>query len=315
MTGLVVRPSTDGDVEGLLDVAHRAFLRGTGRRAHWTAEGMRRMRRLPTRDAGADFPVVTRGEEVVAWAGIFANAPYTEIFTDLHVDPDLADADATSATALLVGAAATRARVVAADSPADPHRTLALEALDDDTRLVRDLEALGFRRDRYEYEMAIELGGDVSPPEWPEDIRVELMRGPEDTEVVTAVLADAFAEHPGDPPFSADILGHVLAGEDTNLAASAIVHDDLGPVGVVFSRGRPGAGYIWVLGVVSRARRRGLGARLLQHAFHAYAATGTSLVLLDVDGSNDSGALTVYANAGMRPRTTKIVLVRPLDPA
>jgi mycothiol synthase len=311
----VVRASTDGDVEGFLDVAHRAFERGTGRRAHWTAEGMRRMRRLPTRDAAADFPVVTRGEQVVAWAGVFANAPYTEIFTDLHVDPDLTDDDAAAATGLLVGAAAARALAVAAGSPADPDRTLALEALDSDARLVRDLEALGFRRDRYEYEMAIELGDDVPAPEWPDDIRVELMRGPADTEVVTAVLADAFADHPGDPPFSADILGHVLAGEDTNLAASAIAYDAEGPVGLVFSRGRPAAGYVWVLGVVARARRRGLGARLLQHAFHAYAAAGTSLVLLDVDGSNDSGALTVYAHAGMTPRTTKIVLVRPLDPA
>ena len=49
------------------------------------------MRRLPSRDPGADFPVVTRDEQVVAWAGVFANAPYTEIFTDVHVDPDLSD--------------------------------------------------------------------------------------------------------------------------------------------------------------------------------------------------------------------------------
>ena len=206
----------------------------------------------------------------------------------------------------------TRAGEITAGSPPDPGRALALEALDTDARLVRDLEALGFRRDRLEYEMAIELGDDVPEPDWPEGVRVEPMRGTEDTEVVTAVLADAFAEHPGDPPFSADVLRHVLAGEDTNLAASAIVHDAEGPVGLVFSRGRPGAGYVWVLGVVARARRRGLGARLLQHAFHAYATAGTSLVLLDVDGSNDSGALAVYANAGMTARTTKIVLTRPL---
>ena len=67
-----------------------------------------------------------------------------------------------------------------------------------------------------------------------------------------------------------------------------------------------------MLGVVARARRRGLGARLLQHAFHAYATAGTSLVVLDVDGSNDSGALTVYAHAGMTARTTKVVLTRLL---
>jgi len=312
MGELQIRPSTEDDVDAFLVVAHRAFTRATGRQAHWTADGMRRMRQLPSRDAGADFPVVARGQQVVAWAGIFANPPYTEIFTDLHVDPDLPDDEATSVTALLVGRVAARAAEITEESPADPRRTLALEVLEGDLRLLHDLEGLGFRRDRYEYEMAIELGDDVPAPGWPDGITVEPMRGPEDTEVVTAVLADAFADHPGNPPFSADVLEHVLGGSDTNLAASAIVHDEHGPVGLVFSRGRPGAGYVWVLGVVARARRRGLGARLLQHAFHAYAAAGTSLVLLDVDGSNDSGALTVYANAGMTARTTKIVLVRPL---
>jgi ribosomal protein S18 acetylase RimI-like enzyme len=138
------------------------------------------------------------------------------------------------------------------------------------------------------------------------------MRGPDDTEVVTALLADSFSDHPGDLPFSEAVLRHVLGGEDFAPAASAIAHDSDGPVGLVLGRGRPGAGYVWVLGVAHRARRRGLGARLLRHAFHAYAAAGTSLVLLDVDGSNDSGALTIYTNAGMTARTTQIVLTRPI---
>jgi len=132
---------------------------------------------------------------------------------------------------------------------------------------------------------------------------------------VTAVLADAFADHPGDVPFSAEVLRHVLGGADHDTAASAIVHDEQGPVGVVECRGRSGIGYVWVLGVMARARRRGLGARLLQHAFHAYSAAGTRVVVLDVDGSNDSGALAVYAKAGMTARTTKVVLTRLLADA
>ena len=312
MGDLEIRQSTDEDVEGFLEVAQAAFERQTGRRAHWTADGMRRMRNLPSREAGPDFPVVVRGEELVAWAGIFANTPYTEIFTDVHVDPDLPNDDAARAVALLTDYAAARGRDIAAGSPPDPGRTIAIETVDTDHRLIGDLEALGFRRDRFEYEMAIELGHDVPAPEWPADVTVAPMAGPDDTEVVTAVLADAFADHPGDPPFSAEVLRHVLGGTDHDASASAIVHDAEGPVGVVECRGRPGTGYVWVLGVVARARRRGLGARLLQHAFHAYSAAGTSLVVLDVDGSNDSGALAVYAKAGMTARTTKVVLTRLL---
>jgi ribosomal protein S18 acetylase RimI-like enzyme len=310
---LALRESTEADVDGFLDVAQRAFERASGREAHWTSDGLRRMRHLPTRDPGADFPVVVHGELVVAWAGVFANAPYTEIFTDVHVDPDLDDAAAATATALLVEHAAGRGRLAAAGSPSDPGRTQAVEALDTDVRLIRDLEALGFAADRYEYEMEIDLGGSVpGPPDWPDGIVVVPMRGPQDAEVVTALLAESFAEHPGDVPFSAEIISHLLGAEDFAAAASAIIHDTGGPVGLVIGRGRRGTGYVWVLGVLARARRRGLGAHLLQHAFHAFASAGTSLVLLDVDGGNDSGALRVYENAGMTPRTTKVVMTRPL---
>jgi len=309
---LRLRQSTDEDVEAFVAVAHAAFERQTGRAPHWTADGMRRMRNLPSRDAGADFPVVERDERVVAWGGVFANEPYTEIFTDVHVDPDVPDSEAAEIVGMLVEYAAARGRVIAAGAPPDPDRTIAVEALDTDQRLIGDLERLGFRRDRLEYEMAVELGDDVPAPDWPADVTVAPMAGPADTDVVTAVLADAFADHPGDLPFSADVLRHVLGGTDHDATASAIVHDAHGPVGVVECRGRPGFGYVWVLGVVARARRRGLGARLLQHAFHAYASAGTRLVVLDVDGSNDSGALAVYAKAGMSPRLTKVVHLRPL---
>jgi hypothetical protein len=150
MGDLQVRPSADDDIDAFLAIAHRAFTRATGRRAHWTADGMRRMRVVPGaggRDPGLRFPVVSRDGKAVAWAGIFANPPYTEISTDLHVDPDLDGDDAAAATALLMAFADARGREAAAGSPRDPDRTLAVEALDGDDRLVRDIERLGFRRD------------------------------------------------------------------------------------------------------------------------------------------------------------------------
>ena len=144
--------------------------------------------------------------------------------------------------------------------------------------------------------MAIEVDASTPAPTWPPDVTVAPMRGPEDAAEVTALLADAFAEHPGDLPFSLEVIEHVLAGQDFHAAQSAIVRDAEGGLGLVLSRGRPGAGYVWVLGVSPRARRRGLGQALLRHAFHEYAAAGTTLVTLDVDGGNDSGALEVYAS-------------------
>lgn len=312
MSGLRLRESTDDDVPALADVATRGFARFTGRPAPWSETGLRRMRKVPGRDPGRDFPVVVRGDEVVAWGALFANPPYLEMFSPLHVDPDLDDDDLGTALALLLDHLDGLAREVVADQPTDPARLRTTEVLALDERLRGRLEGLGFVVDRDEYEMAIELDGVPDAPAWPEGITVTPLRGPADTDVVVAVLAASFADHPGDLPFSTELIGHVLAGEDLRLAGSALAHDADGPVGLVVCRDRADAGYVWVLGVLPRGRRHRLGTALLRHAFHAYAVAGTTLVTLDVDGGNDSGALTVYERAGMTVRTRNLVLQRPL---
>ena len=57
---LRLRPSTDDDVHVMLDIAQRGYTAVTGRDTRWSEEGLRRMRQLPGRDAGRDFPVVVR---------------------------------------------------------------------------------------------------------------------------------------------------------------------------------------------------------------------------------------------------------------
>jgi ribosomal protein S18 acetylase RimI-like enzyme len=316
---LTLRHSTDDDVPAMLDIAQRAFIAVTGRDAHWSEQGMRRMRALPGRDPGRDFPVVVRrdpaapgGEQVVAWGGVFANAPFSEVFAPLHPDPDLTDDDLATALQLLVDHGETVALEAVAEAPPAEGRMLATELVDGTPRVPELLAAMGFVRDRAEYEMAISLDAATPAPVWPEGITVAPMRGPQDAAEVTDVLAASFSDHPGDVPFSLDVITHVLGGPDFHATQSAIAHDAQGAAGLVLCRGRPDAGYVWVLGVHPRARRRGLGAALLRHAFHEYAAAGTTLVTLDVDGGNDSGALEVYRVAGMEVRTANAVLLRPL---
>ena len=246
---------------------------------------------------------------------MFANPPFSEVFVPLHPDPDLDDAGlADRAYACWSSTARSVALEAIAQAPYAEGRMLATEVVDGTPREPEVLAALGFVRDRGEYEMAIELDADAAaaPPEWPDGVTIAPMRGPEDAAEVTSLLADSFAEHPGDLPFSLEVIEHVLGDPEFHAAQSAIVRDAEGGVGLVLCRGRPDAGYIWVLGVYPRARRRGLGQALLRHAFHEYAAAGTTLVTLDVDGANDSGALEVYRVAGMHVRTAKSVYLRPL---
>jgi ribosomal protein S18 acetylase RimI-like enzyme len=65
--------------------------------------------------------------------------------------------------------------------------------------------------------------------------------------------------------------------------------------------GDPHYGWIHVLGVRPRWRKRGLGTALLRHSFRDFKARGGTRVGLGVDGENTTGAVRLYEQVGMRP--------------
>ena len=297
----------------MVDDAQRSLLQATGNETHWTEQSIGRMRTLPGRDAAGDFPVVHRDGALLAWAGFLAHPPFTELFTPFVIDPDLDDVTGMTAATLLLEYVDARAHDVVVDLPRDVRRVLATEVSARDARGLALASMLGFAPDRHEYEMTIDVGPSTPAPRWPEGLSVVEVRGEEDAVLVTDLLEVTFADHPGNAPFSLETITHVLGDAVLNRHASVLAHDDDGPVGLVLCRDRPKAGYVWVIGVVPRARRRGVGMALLQHAFHQYATSGGTTVELDVDGGNDSGALAVYERAGMTVRTDNVLLTRPLE--
>ena len=312
MGELTLRPSRDEDIPAMVDVARRSFLRATGNETHWNEQNIGRMRTLPGRDAAGDFPVVERDARLLAWGGFLAHPPYTELFVPVVIDPDLDDSTAMTAATLLLEYVDARVHGIVADLPRDVPRLLATEIPTQDSRALAMATALGFAPDRHEYEMTIDVDPSTPAPRWPMGVSVVAVRGEEDAVLVTDLLEVSFADHPGNAPFSLETITHVLGDALLNRDASVVVRDDEGPVGLVLCRDRPATGYVWVIGVVPRARRRGLGMALLQHAFHRYATAGRTTVELDVDGGNDSGALTVYERAGMTVRTDNVLLTRAI---
>ncbi|OKI02527.1 acetyltransferase [Streptomyces sp. CB02923] len=76
--------------------------------------------------------------------------------------------------------------------------------------------------------------------------------------------------------------------------------DGLGDAAVLRTHNaRDAMAWIGHLGVLDRARGRGLGSYLLRHAFGHYAALGRDLIGLGVDTDNSSGALALYERHGM----------------
>jgi len=308
-----VRPATDDDVEAMVDMSSRRISAITGRPHSITVEGMRSMRAAPGRDTENAFPVVTRDGVLVGYAVLFAVEPFSEVYVMAHAEPDLDDAEFAEVLAMLVDAGERYALASVAHLPADTATMLATDTLRDDVRMAQALTDLGFRVDRNAYEMVIDLTGrDLTPAPWPDGIEVRRLVGPEDADDVSAVFMAAFLDHQGDLPFTPDMIGHLLAGPDTRLDVSALATDAEGPVGAIICRDRTDHGYVWVLGVLRRGRRRGLAQALLTHAFAGFAATGTTTVTLEVEAQSLTGATRVYERAGMSVRTVHDTWTRPL---
>ncbi len=314
VNALRLRPSTDDDVDAMLDVVQRAHLALTGRAHDMTRERVIGLRSAPGRDSGAEFPVVERAGRVVAWAGLFAFAPYSEVVVMQHLDPDLDDQGYRAAAGLLVDAGQREGLLRIAGLPADPSRVLASESLREDSRLATVLVDLGLALDRNSYEMEIDLvGRDLTPAPWPPGLDVRRMHGTEDAEAVSAVFLEAFRDHQGDLPFTPDLVRHVLAADDARSDLSYLAYDAEGPVGAILCRDRPSHGYVWVLGVLRRGRRRGLAQALLTHAFAEFAADGRTRVALEVEAQSLTGATRVYERAGMTVRAVHDTWTRPLE--
>ena len=64
--------------------------------------------------------------------------------------------------------------------------------------------------------------------------------------------------------------------------------------------GDPQFGWIQVLGVRPRWRKRGLGTALLLHSFRDFRDRGATRVGLGVDGESTTGAVRLYESVGMR---------------
>jgi ribosomal protein S18 acetylase RimI-like enzyme len=166
-----------------------------------------------------------------------------------------------------------------------------------------ELERRGYRRFRCSFEMLIVLTGDSEPAPVPPDIDIRA-RGTGQERLTFDAHMDAFADHWGFEPRTfenwtrhtiesslADPSLHFLAWDGDDVAAVCLCgpHQSL----------LPGFGWVNVLGVRPPWRRRGLALALLTHAFAEFRQRGYERVGLGVDGESTTGALELYARAGM----------------
>lgn len=170
-----------------------------------------------------------------------------------------------------------------------------------DRDLQEAYDRAGFRPFRHSFRMEIELGGDLSPPEWPDGFSVRPFRGG-DERAAWEVQQDSFADTWGFTPDPFETWAHWNLGEYFQPAHWFFVEagDEVAAVALCRrSESEPGLGWVNILGVRPAYRRLGLAIALLQHVFEHFAGLGLKTVGLDVDAENPTGAVRLYERAGM----------------
>jgi ribosomal protein S18 acetylase RimI-like enzyme len=198
--------------------------------------------------------------------------------------------------ALLIDITEGRARERAAGADAKlRHVTHA-----DDRSMTDLLEGSGHERVRRFQHMAIDLAVTEPPLPAADGIILREFDPGRDTATVHAILQDAFA---GTWEFVPTPLERWRTSwvETPNFDASLWFVAEAGqePVGVILGMTRPQGGWIIDLGVVPSRRGRGIGAALMRRAFESFRDHGVTIVELNVDTENPTGAVRLYEHLGM----------------
>ena len=246
----------------------------------------------PARDA-----VVAEIEGRIAAYGDLSDAAGAGrlIWLDVTIRPGVADA---------VGGAVLDDLALRADAQLAPGGRLKAYVHESDTVLAGLLEARGYSVVRHSFRMEADLESEPAAPTWPEGISVRTFRPGEDDRRVYEVQEETFADQFDHEAMSYEEWRHWSFGQafDPELWFLAEEGDEL--AGIVIARpersGDETLGWISVLGVRRPWRRRGLGRALLLHTFGELRGRGKRGAGLGVDGSNPTGAVRLYEEAGMR---------------
>jgi mycothiol synthase len=166
------------------------------------------------------------------------------------------------------------------------------------------LAARGYGVVRHSFRMEADLSSEPVAPAWPDGITVRTFRPGDDDRRVYEVQEETFADQYDHEPLSYEEWRHWSFGDTFDPELWFLAEDGDELAGILLGRssrsGDETLGWVSVLGVRRPWRRRGLGRALLLHTFRELRARGKPRAGLGVDGSNPTGAVRLYEQAGMR---------------
>jgi mycothiol synthase len=215
-----------------------------------------------------------------------------------------------------------RADEILADQPA--HLLRLVEAFKDE-RLADAValhRAAGFAPARWYFDMRRDLREPIPAEATPRPIRIEVYDVAFGGRVRLA-HNDAFADHWGSEPLTAEIWNREFVGDPYfrgDLSFVAFDGDQIAGYAVNYVAEADWAatgireGWVGQLGVRRPWRQRGLATALLVRSMRAFRDTGLDAAILGVDAENPTGALGVYERVGFRPVRRSVRMQRPFGP-
>ncbi len=214
---------------------------------------------------------------------------------------------------------ATRERAEEHVALAPPGKRVVLHrpvnAVNDKARKL--LENTGHSIVRNFWTMEIELEGNPAPPTWPEGISVRPCVRGRDERAVFEAQSEAFRDHWGEHKETFEEWSrHMAEGPGYDPSLWFMAEDEAGEVaGISLCRSASESkGWVSVLGVRRKWRRRGLGEKLLHHSFDEMRRRGKTSVELGVDSKSLTGATRLYERAGMKFARQVAVFEKELRP-
>jgi mycothiol synthase len=296
--GFRLRAAQWSDLEAVAQLIYDDCAAGGDTTVAVTPEELKHEWETPGFDLERDaFIVETRDGRVAGYEEFSNEYAHAKLRTDGYVHPDFTGHGIGTALLRFVE---TRAREEIA--LAEPDVRVVLRSLIDN----RDPSSHELHRNegyqplRYHWRMEIVLDGPPAEPKFPAGIELRpFVKGEHDV-VVWQAQNEAWRDHWGSHDVTLEEWKRSRFDDpeyDPSLWAIAWDGDEV--AGFTLNRYRMGVGWIRMLGVRRRWRKRGLGEALLLHSFGEFYRRGTKTIGLGVDAQNPTGATRLYQKVGM----------------
>lgn len=175
------------------------------------------------------------------------------------------------------------------------------------------LERLGYRLVRTFWHMDRHLDGTERPGTPPDGVTIRAY-GDGDGPTLHQVLESSFEGHFGFEPMAFDAWeAATLGAPSTELSLLFLAEREEKIVGALTTALDEEESWVVELGVLEAHRGNGIGRALLLRAFSELASRGRTIVKLNVDGENETGATRLYESVGMSRGRSWLVCEKRID--